>query len=199
MPATVDLTETQVFTALRAVLRAILPTSVEVIRGQTNRVPPPAVPDYVVMISNGRLRLSTNLETWDQTDPAPTFISALIATQATIQCDVHGPNGADNAQVMATLLRSGYACDLFAAQGSPVRPLYVVDPKQMPFADGEQQYEDRWTVDVVLQLNPTVHAPQDFANTLTIVTLEVETQLPVDLVGQLDWSDPGQSGLQPSV
>lgn len=199
MPVTITLTESQVFQALGNVLTALLPNTVEVVRGQVNRTPAPASADYVVMISTGRARLSTNLETWDQTDPAPTFISALMATQATIQCDVHGPNAADNAQVMATLLRSGYACDLFTAQGFPIQPLYVVDPKQMPFADGEQQYEDRWAVDVVLQINPTVRAPQDFANALTIVTLEVEVQLPVDTSGQLNWSDPNQSGLLPAL
>jgi len=45
----------------------------------------------------------------------------------------------------------------------------------MPFIDAEGQYEDRWTVDAVLQANIVVATPQQFAGAVTA------TPVPADL------------------
>ncbi len=57
---TLSLTETQVLTALRSFLLAILPSGVDVIKGQDNRVPEPIAPDFVVMTPLTQPRLGTN-------------------------------------------------------------------------------------------------------------------------------------------
>jgi hypothetical protein len=88
--------------------------------------------------------------------------SMMQPTQLTVQCDVHGPNSADYVQMFSTLLRSSYGCDLFAATGYDVTPLYAGDPRQTPFQNAEQQIERMWNCDVVLQTNSIVFVPQQF-------------------------------------
>ncbi|RVT95249.1 hypothetical protein EOD42_16830 [Rhodovarius crocodyli] len=230
MPTTISLTETQILTVLRSFLLAVLPSGTEVVRGQTNRVPEPIGPDFVVMTPIMRERLATNEtnyhdaaltgsatgQTLDVTAvdfgevvigaplygpgiPAGIYVSsfgtgtggvgtynlnapiapvsgdlfagtgqAMQATRVTVQIDVHGPLSGDNAQLISTLLRSDYACQFFADQRSDVAPLYASDPRQAPFLNGEKQIETRWTLDAVLQANPVVTTPQQFAGEVVI-------------------------------
>lgn len=100
------------------------------------------------------------------------------STEAVMQVDVHGPNSADNVQAVSTLMRSGYAVDLMSPLG--VVPLYTDDPIQIPFITAAQQYEDRWTCDVHLQIDPSISVPQEYADTVTVTTIEVESTYPVN-------------------
>jgi hypothetical protein len=106
------------------------------------------------------------------------YRGALQRTQVDIQIDIHGPASADNAQAIATLLRDSYATELFAASGFDVQPLYVNDPKQIPFVNGEQQVEERWTLDAVLQANPVVNVQQQFAGALSANLTNVDRAYP---------------------
>ena len=47
----------------------------------------------------------------------------------------------------------GLGTELFEAAGAVATPLYTEDPRQMPFINGEQQYESRWVVSAVLELD----------------------------------------------
>lgn len=100
------------------------------------------------------------------------------ATQFAVQMDVHGPASADNAQVISTLMRDAYAVEQFAGQPSEVVPLYADDPKQGPFVNAEQQYENRWIVEAMLQVNPVVSVPQQFADSVTVEVISVEAAYP---------------------
>lgn len=179
MPAAIDLLETAVFQAVRVnFLLPILPAGVEVVRGLVNRVPPPPGTDYVVLAPLLRSRLSTNLQTWDPTDPAPTKINIMTSFEARIQIDVHGPSSGDTATIIAALWRSPYACDQFTASGSAIQPLYCEEPRQIAFEDEAQQVEERWIVDAAMQINPNILLSQDFANTLTIGLIDVDASYP---------------------
>ena len=171
-----SVTEDDVTTILRSFLLAILPDGVEVFLGQANRVPEPAVEDFVVMTPNSRRRLATTTQTWDQTSSDPTEVTWAESTQIDIQLDIHGAAGTDNAQVIQTLFRSDYACTFMASSG--VQPLYCDDGQQVPFINGENQYENRWIINAQLTITPQVQTPQDFAATLT-----------VPLVDQNQWGD----------
>ena len=94
-------------------------------------------------------------------------------TQVTIQCDVHGPASADNAQIISTLLRDEYAYDQFKSVGFDVTPLYCNDPRQVPFMNAEQQIEERWVVEVVMQANPVVSVAQQFAGTVAVSITDI--------------------------
>jgi hypothetical protein len=232
----VNLTETQIFTALQAFLLNILPAGIEVVRGQDNRVAEPVGSDFVVMTPLLRERLSTNVNSYvdavftgsisgttltitavqqgvlalgnqifgvgivagtmiiSQTSGTPGGIGVYVVSNAqtigsetiaagimqslmpikfTAQIDVHGPASADNAQIISTLYRDDYAVQQFASSGFDVVPLYMGEPRQIPYLNGEQQIEERWSIDTVMQCNPIVTTPQDFAAALSVVLNEV--------------------------
>lgn len=165
------LTESQAMEALRAFLLGILTEGTEVVRGLDNRVPEPGGTDFVVITPILRERLSTNVSTYRDGWPgAPSVREVLQPTRLTVQLDVHGPSGGDNVQVITTLFRDRYAADFFTASGADIAPLYTGEPRQMPFLNGEQQVESRWSVDCVLQMNARVTVPQDFTQSLEIGT-----------------------------
>lgn len=101
-------------------------------------------------------------------------------TELVLQLDVHGPLSADNAQVIATVLRDEYATAQFAAQepNYGVVPLYADDPRQIGFQNDQQQWEDRWIVDAHFQVNPAVAVPQQYADVVGIDVVSVEATYP---------------------
>ena len=104
--------------------------------------------------------------------------SSLQPIKITFQIDAHGPHSGDNAQIISTLLRDDYAVQTFAASGFDVAPLYVVDPRQLAFVNGEQQFEERWTIDAVLQANPIILTPMQFADEITIGIINTDAAYP---------------------
>jgi hypothetical protein len=160
-----SITEAQMFTALGNFLTSILGSGVDVLQGQLNRVAEPSKPDFVVMWGLNRPRLATNVDSWDITADAPTALSVQQSTQVDVQLDIHGPNSTDNAQTITTLWRDEYATR--AIDAAVMTPLFATDGHQMPFVNGEQQYEDRWVVTVSMQMNPVISTPMDFAANLS--------------------------------
>ena len=179
-----SLTETAIFTALRSFLLAILPTGIEVVRGLDNRVAEPECVNFVTMTPIMRERIAMNTTTYVDgaflTPPVAGTRTDLQPVKVTIQLDVHGPSSADNTQIITTLFRSGYAAQFFAGLAVNVWPLYASEPRQMPFMNGEQQAEERWTMDAVVQANATVTTPQDFAAQLVVTTNEVGAEFPIN-------------------
>lgn len=120
------------------------------------------------------------------------------ASQAVVQLDVHGPNSASFAQIISTVFRSETATEAFALLNAAIAPLFADDPRQMPFHDGEQQYETRYIIEANFQVNQTVAIGQQFAQELEVTTLSVEVQ-PLSSGGGLDFSDPDNSQYIPGL
>ncbi|WKZ84169.1 hypothetical protein N5B55_10265 [Ralstonia pickettii] len=178
MPATISIKETDVFTALRAFLLGILPTGIEVVKAQENGVAEPAVPDFVTMNVITMPRLSTNVDTFTDPGTGQGTRNSLVSMALHVQLNVHGPNSADNTAIIATLFRDEYGCNSFASVNSQIQPLYCEEPKQMPFINGENQFEQRWIIDAAIQYNPITQTPQDFANTVKVNTTSVQAAYP---------------------
>jgi hypothetical protein len=157
---TPSITETQVFTALRAFLLTIV--TCEVVRAPVNRVAMP-LGDFISLTPISNIPLSTNVTTLTGANN-----SIKRASQFTIQIDCYGAGAGDRATAITTLLRSSYACDQFTASGFDIQPLYAGDARQMPLVDGEGQYELRYTFDCVLQFNPILTTLQDSAIVLRV-------------------------------
>lgn len=102
------------------------------------------------------------------------------STEFVLQIDVHGPLSGDIAQTIATLLRSSWGVDQFAAQepNYGVTPLYAADPKQLPFSNDQQQQENRWMTEVHFQINPVVTVPQEFAAAAVVGLVNVDERYP---------------------
>jgi hypothetical protein len=181
MSVTIASLESDAMTALRTFLLAVLPSGVEVVAGQGNRVPEPQSDDYAVITPLMRPRLSTNTLSFANTgtiipDTTPPQYSAgqRISTQATnfvVQCDVRGPNSGDNAQIISTMFRDRYACESMATATITIAPLFASDPRQTPYIDSEDQYEERWSIDLNMQVNPSITTPIQFAAALGPATI----------------------------
>ena len=164
-----SVTQEDAFTALRAFILTLV--ACEVVRAQQNRVPMP-VGAFVALTQLSAIPLETNTDTWTATTK-----SVERPTQFTIQIDCYGPLSSDRAQTIATMLRDSYAVDQFALAGFDMAPLYAGDAHQMPLIDGEEQYEERWTFEAVLQLNPVITLTAETADTLAITGL-----IPADVI-----------------
>jgi hypothetical protein len=101
----------------------------------------------------------------------------LQPTEMTVQLDIHGPLSGDVAQMIATVFRDEYATQAFDALTIAAAPLYVSDPRQMPFITAEQQYEWRWTLDCALEARITTSVLQQFADQLVVSLTAVDLEL----------------------
>jgi len=166
MTATTTPTQTDLFTVLRAFILSLI--TCEVIQGLGNGVPMP-LGGFICMTSLSQTRLSTNVNGY--VDPVTTTgtRTARQATQHTVQIDCYGPDSSEWATILSTMLRDEYGCLALAPN---VSPLSADDPKQSPLIDGEQQYEARWTLTALLQVNPTVSTPQQFFDTAVIASTQ---------------------------
>lgn len=162
---------------------SIVPSGVEVARAQVNRVPTPSVADYVIMTPTHRDIIEIPVVTWDTTNSAPVVINMASPVKETVQLDIHGPNSPDTTWVIASALRSFVGSDLFRncpllPSGAVIEPLYTENPRQIPFINGEQQYENRWIVEVALQADINITISQDFASALVAGTVPVDLTYP---------------------
>lgn len=103
---------------------------------------------------------------------------AMAPTQFDIQIDVHGPAAGDNVQLISTLFRDEFATDYFDNCPIDIQALYASDPRQIPFINGEAQWESRWSIDVSLQVNQVAQVPQQFADTLDVGLIDVDAVFP---------------------
>ncbi len=174
MTVSISITDTDVFSALRTFLLASLPSGTEVIQAQNNGVPMP-LGGFVAMNNAGTKRLATNVDTYVDPGTNPGTKDVLMKAEYHIDLDFYGPNSAAWANTIQALFRDEYATSSFP---SNIQPLYADDPVQVPFIDGEQQYEQRWRMTTVLQYDPVVSVSQDFAGTLTVGIVEIDTKYP---------------------
>lgn len=161
--------EDTVLTALRAFLLLILPDGVEVVRTQVNRVPMPRGPNFVMMTVASRQFQSSTYHEHRVADGATDITRS---TGCGVQLDFYGPNSSDYAQDFATLFRDDYACQQMAGTG--VTPLYCNDGQQMPLVNGEAQYEQRWTLQTMLQINPVVSTPTEFVGKVDVTFVKAD-------------------------
>jgi hypothetical protein len=179
MSATLSFTEADLFVVLQALLVQMLPTGIEVVRSQVNRVPEPQGTNFVTMTPLFRVRLETNADTYvDGFPSAPGVKSALAPTRFDVQIDVHGPASADNVQIISTLWRDEYTTAYFDASPINAQALYASDPRQIAFDNAESQYEDRWSIDLSMQVNQVVQLDQQFAGTLVTGIINVDVVFP---------------------
>jgi hypothetical protein len=117
-------------------------------------------------ISGDRGGIGTYELNISQSTPSETTASGVLdylqKTELTFQCDIHGSNSANNAQVISTLFRDGYCADSFKASGIDIAPLYAEAPRLMPFQNAEQNWEWRWIVELCLEANIIVSPPQQY-------------------------------------
>jgi hypothetical protein len=173
--ATITPVPTDVLTAVRAFLLAILPAGTPVIQGIQNRVAMP-VSGFVLMTPLYQMRLATNVDSYDDTYPSSgASFSAEQDTRIDIQLDFYGPLSGAWAAMISTLWRDEYGVTALAPNCAP---LYIDDARMMPLTDDEQQYLQRWMSVAVAQYNPVVTLPQQFAGAAEATLIDVDVVYP---------------------
>jgi hypothetical protein len=175
MSATIDITLGQLYTVIGNFIQSIVGIdpatglTVQVVTGQANRVSMPNNP-FVLMQASESARLGTNEDSWNTT----------LQTQATkqktrmkVQLDCYGPNSHTWATMLSTLFRDYYGCDFMKPT---CQPLYVEPPFQGALVDGEEQYEERWTVLAYVQYNPVTTFAQQSATGLAVSVINVDAR-----------------------
>ncbi len=109
-------------------------------------------------------------------------IGALAPYCLYFQIDFHGPGAdtrpADDAQTISALFRDEWLATQLQAANQAVAPLHADEPRQIPFMNGEDQYEDRWVLEVALQVNAVVTIPQEFADAAVVGLIDVDAVYP---------------------
>lgn len=113
-------------------------------------------------------------QTVSSTTMYASFRNDWVPTEYTVQCDVHGPDSANNVKIIEGLFRSEYATLNFMDSGVDMQPLYADDPRQLPFFGDDQSYHERWSIDLHMQINPRINTPQDFFTALDIGIIDVD-------------------------
>jgi hypothetical protein len=145
---------------------------------------------------SGTYALSASFSAGSSTMAAGAFF-AMQEAEVDVQIDVHGPNSHDNAAVITTLFRDDYAVEQFLTFGSAppgypgvgifganpwqqnvgnytaVAPIHADDPRQIPFLNAEQQYENRWIITARLQANQIVSVPLQFFSTVSVKQYDI--------------------------
>jgi len=162
----VDITEDMVCRVVRNYILSIVP-NLPVKRTPVNRASMPKGP-YVSFTPGLRRPLSTNVSHDDATSR-----TVGRPEQMSFQIDCYGLNSAQTAETINLLYRDQYACDVFESLGFNGAPLYAGDIQQAPYVTGEDQYEDRYTFEIELQLNPSVVIPLQSCNILNVDLINV--------------------------
>lgn len=178
MSASVNIIQDDLTTALRGFLLSIVDTqTVEL--GQQNRTSMPIADNFVIMTPLGQVGLSTNRVKYDDNGMyGQGKQQTQRSTQWPCQIDCYGERASEFASIIGTLIRSDYACEWFSGNGPVLSPLYCSEPKQTAMVNGEQQYEDRWTLDFIGQYNPIVSTPLDFMDNITVGIVAADLKYP---------------------
>jgi hypothetical protein len=94
-----------------------------------------------------------------------------------VQLDFHsrGLDGGDMAATFVTMYRNVFATDFFENTFGSIDALYADEARQTPFINDQQQYEWRWVVEAILQVNQVVVTPQQYMDAINVNLINVLT------------------------
>lgn len=160
--------------AVAAFLQPLMPVGTQIVRGQTNDVPPPLPPSIVITevgkpeYTTTRMKLDSNAGT----------MSYEMPIKLRLQMDFYGNDGGEMSGIATTMLRSLYPEDKFP---DGVAPLYCTDGIQAPLTTGEKQYEARWTMELYVQYNaPVIVAQESFNVVGEVIADPANVTIPVE-------------------
>lgn len=84
------------------------------------------------------------------------------SVEVTMQIDFYGVGSGDKARKLTTLWRNIYTTQILKC----CQPLYAKSPRQMTYVNEKDQYEQRWSMDLLMQYNPYFEHEQNYINTI---------------------------------
>lgn len=159
-------TQSDVQTALRAFLLYVLPAGVEVVQGQDNRVPEPAVANFVVMTLLRQERLATNVDTYADT----AFTGSIAGTLMTVTAMERGAIAATN--ILFGTGVSSNSSIVAQVSGTPGGVgTYTIAPSQTVASGLLACGNEILTQQAEMTFQLDVHGPNSASNAQTISTL----------------------------
>ncbi|WP_313622838.1 LIC_12616 family protein [Achromobacter sp.] len=148
----------------------------EVIRGRSDGMPSPQRECIVItpMVARG---LSLPVSSYADPSPATGTLTMTQATQWTARVEACGARAHDLALILSIALRSQYGCEFLERLGR-MQPLETGELGQLSLDGAENENFERWAFDAVLQFNPSITVPQQFADQLHVGLIEVDTTYP---------------------
>lgn len=133
---------------------------VTVFYAQENGVALP--PDPSIMLNTvWEERLSFNTHDWS-VDSEQTIKQQV---QVALQLDFFGPGAQSRLSRFSALWYDAYAFDWFKAQGLSCRPLTIRQLRQVQFINESDNFEQRWSCEITLQIEQSVTLSQTTAIT----------------------------------
>jgi hypothetical protein len=154
-----------VIEALGAFIQPFVGTT-QIIRAQVNRVAMP-VGSFVELTEIASNDLEVPRQWYDRTNSQRDIIGP---KRLMIQADFYGESSGDWCAAVKTVWRTAYTTAQFPAG---IAPLYCDDGNESPLITGEEQYERRWILNMLLQYNPVVCVPQLAADTLKMNIVDI--------------------------
>ena len=161
-----DITIDQVIDALGSYVQIFTP--VQIIRGNVNRTAMPISP-FIELTEIASSSINKPIETYISADQTEIINEH---TRLEVQIDLYGWELSDTVKALHSSFRTIWASDQFPTW---VMPLYCSEPMKMPVPNGEEQYEQRWTMRLSLQYNPAIIVPQQSMLTAVILPLPIDT------------------------
>lgn len=170
MTVTINLTDSDIFTALRARFADLLGVNIEIVQCQYNDVPLPRG-DFVVINSLSKSQMSFPVTEYDGELEEKAITQPI---ECGFQVDFLGTKASEWA-----VIAQGIFSSQFANEGMPdsVRILFATEFRQIAFINEASQYEQRFTGEVVVQYNPTIAMPQEFITAASFEAVPVDLKL----------------------
>ena len=89
-----------------------------------------------------------------------------------VQVDCYGLDASEQTLTISTVIRSAEAEEFLS--NYDVEPLYDEDAIYAPLVNGEDQYEERWTMRLHLQYNPVVRTVAQFMDSAVVTSIETD-------------------------
>ena len=146
MSVILDINDQDIFKAMRVFIQSFVPSTVQVVQAQDNRVPMPKG-GFITMNNTGMDRLSFNVDNYQSINQGKTI---LTPTQYSMQLDFYGPDSQIWAMQTMALFRDDYATALF--------PLNI----------------QRWKLVASLQYNPILSTTQQSMVAVDIAVASID-------------------------
>lgn len=175
MTATISITQDDMTTALRGFLLSLV--DAEVFLSQENNTPMP-IGDFVTMTPMSAPALSTNRVSYFDSGSGVGEERTQRSNQWRCQLDFYGLSAEDMAFIVATMTRSEYSANWFRQNNHPITPLYAGEPYQTTMINAEKQYENRWTLDFMAQVNAVITTPLYFFDNIEVTAIAADLKYP---------------------
>lgn len=170
---------TAMFDFVKAFALPALPDA-NIYRAWQNRVALPTQEDFCVMSIISGIRVGTNVKI-KNIDPATDILRIRTCTlmKATVQLDFYSQNheGQQRAFAIEMVSRDAMAVDFLAAYN--IAPLYIDPPKEMVMPAGNNQYNQRYMVQLHINFWASMDANVNWFNSVNLNMVNVDERYSV--------------------